>query len=82
MSRLDVLHHDVPFVIAPQDLGYGEALADCVEQVILHILEALDAVELLFDEVGDFLVQRFVAEGNHLEVKARDGVLARLELTE
>ena len=82
VSRLDVLHHDVPFVIAPQDLGYGEALADCVEQVILHILEALDAVELLFDEVGNLLVQRFVAEGNHLEVKARDGVLARLELTE
>ena len=82
VSRLDVLHHDVPFVIAPQDLGYGEALADCVEQVILHILEALDAVELLFDEVGDLLVQRFVAEGNHLEVKARDGVLARLELAE
>ena len=37
---------------------------------------------LLFDEVGDLLVQRFVAEGDHLEVKARDGVLARLELTE
>ena len=72
----------MPFVIAPQDLGYGEALADCVEQGILHILEALDAVELLFDEVGNLLVQRFVAEGNHLEVKARDGVLARLELTE
>ena len=82
MPRLDVLHHDVPFVIAPQDLGDGEALADRVEQVVLHVLEALDAVELLFDEVGDLLVQRFVAEGDHLEVKARDGVLARLELTE
>ena len=63
MSRLDVLHHDVPFVIAPQDLGYGKALADCVEQVILHILEALDAVELLFDEVGDLLVQRSSPKG-------------------
>ena len=36
---------------------------------------ALHGVLRAVDEVGDLLVQRFVAEWDHLEVKARDGIL-------
>lgn len=63
MPGLDLPDNDVSLVVAPHDFGDGEALSDRVQKVGLDVLKALDAVDLLFDEVGDLLVQRFVAEG-------------------
>lgn len=83
MSALDFLDDDVPLVIAPYNFRDCEPLADCVEEVVLHILKTLDAVDLPLDKLGDFLVAFVVrVEGDDLEVEARDRVLPRLHLTE
>ena len=82
MPGLDLGDDDVPLVIAPHDLRDGEALSDCVQQIVLHVLEALHAAELLLNEGGDLLVPGVVAERDDLEVQAGDGVLPGLELAE
>ena len=82
MPGLDLGDDDVPLVIAPHDLRDGEALSDRVQQIVLHVLEALHAAELLLNEGGDLLVPGVVAERDDLEVQAGDGVLPGLELTE
>ena len=56
MPGLDLGDDDVPLVIAPHDLRDGEALSDRVQQIVLHVLEALHAAELLLNEGGDLLV--------------------------
>lgn len=78
----DLRHHGPASVAAPHDLRDGKALADRVQQVVLHVLEALHAAQLFLDEGGGLLVPRLVAERDNLEVQARDGVLPGLELTE
>ena len=82
MPGYDLGDNNVPLVIAPHDFRDGEALADRVQQVVLHVLEALHAAELLLNEGSNFLVPRVVAERDNLEVQAGDGVFPSLKLTE
>lgn len=76
---LDILDDYTALIIAPDDLADSKAFTYRVQKVSFYILKALDAVELLLNEVGDLLVPGVVAEGNDLKVQAGDSVLSGLE---